>query len=453
LEPPKTLRIGYVSNLNDFRSFDKMADEGQSTQDTVHEETETNPDASGATSGPQRRRYDPRDFSKPEELRGIIQSLEDQQKKQDAKLTNALDRIEQLLLSRNPTETSTVQPENREETHSIEPSDPTTPPRSTTGTPATPIFPRKKTELTEKISPLSDGENPTFKQWRASVQDRLEVNADHYPTKRSRKALVWGSTSGLAKEYLEPQYLSETEWFQDAFEMIELLATYFLSGNETETFRNAFHDLRQGVPDAKETFPQFKARFQSTAIQGNVARSEWFYYMWNKISPSLRSATAAVKLTWNGDYSTMVRHLTALDMERRRNLELNPLFGTKKTASTPTAARKPTVSGSATLPSLNSGARQATPFQRSGTPARQATPFRHTTPSTTKPQPTTTSSDSIKCYSCGKFGHVKANCPDNAQVQLLAREDDGDADGGDEGHAEEFPEDDSEEFREGNEEA
>jgi hypothetical protein len=56
--------------------------------------------------------------------------------------------------------------------------------------------------------------------------------------------------------------------------MIELLATYFLSGNETKTFRNAFHDLRQGVPDAKETFPQFKARFQSTTIQGNVAQSE-----------------------------------------------------------------------------------------------------------------------------------------------------------------------------------
>jgi hypothetical protein len=175
--------------------------------------------------------------------------------------------------------------------------------------------------------------------------------------------------------------------------------------------------------------------------------------MWNKISPSLRSATAIVKITWNGDYSTMVRYLTAADMERRRNLELNPLFGTKKTASTPNVVRKTTVSGPAILPSLNSGARQSTLFQRSRTPARQATPFRNTTPSPAKPQPTTSSSDSVKCYSCGKFGHIKANCPDNAQVQLLAREGGDDADGGNDGHNEEFLEEDSEEFREENEEA
>ena len=48
----------------------------------------------------------------------------------------------------------------------------------------------RKTQLTEKITPLDDGQAPTFRQWKASILDRLEVNSDHYPTRRSRLALV-----------------------------------------------------------------------------------------------------------------------------------------------------------------------------------------------------------------------------------------------------------------------
>ena len=66
------------------------------------------------------------------------------------------------------------------------------------------LYPPRKTVLTEKITPLDEGQAPTFKQWKASIMDRLEVNADHYPTERSRQALVWGTTSGKARDYLEP---------------------------------------------------------------------------------------------------------------------------------------------------------------------------------------------------------------------------------------------------------
>jgi hypothetical protein len=62
----------------------------------------------------------------------------------------------------------------------------------------------KLSERTPTIDCLTDGKEPTFRQWQASIKDRLEINSDHYRSERARMALVWGHTSGLAKEYLEP---------------------------------------------------------------------------------------------------------------------------------------------------------------------------------------------------------------------------------------------------------
>ena len=127
----------------------------------------------------------------------------------------------------------------------------------------------KLSERTPTIEVLSDGKSPTFPQWRASIQDRLEINSDHYRTVRARMALVWGHTSGLAKEYLEPQYLSESESnrFRTAEEMILLLKTYFVTGNEQAESRAVFDKLQM---DKSESFPAFKSRFLSAAIKGHV---------------------------------------------------------------------------------------------------------------------------------------------------------------------------------------
>ena len=190
----------------------------------------------------------------------------------------------------------------------------------------------KKSTISEKITPLSDGVEHTFLQWSASIRDRLVVNEDHYPTDISRRALIWGTTTGLAKTYLEPQYLSNTHGFQSADEMMDLLSSYYLTGNETEQARNLFDDLQMGEEGHEgETFPEFKARFQSAAITGQVAESEWFRYMWNKLTPKFRSRVAVMKSQWKGNYHPMVRDLTAFDQERLRSRVLNPMLTTVAT--------------------------------------------------------------------------------------------------------------------------
>ncbi|OBT59928.1 hypothetical protein VE03_10718, partial [Pseudogymnoascus sp. 23342-1-I1] len=170
----------------------------------------------------------------------------------------------------------------------------------------------KKSTISERITLLSDGVEHTFLQWSASIRDRLVVNEDHYPTDVSRRALIWGTTTGLAKKYLEPQYLSATYGFQSADKMMGLLGSYFLTGNETEQARNLFDDLHMGEEGhVTETFSEFKARFQSAAITGHVTESEWFRYMWNKLTPHFRSRMAVVKSQWEANYQHMVRELTA----------------------------------------------------------------------------------------------------------------------------------------------
>jgi hypothetical protein len=82
----------------------------------------------------------------------------------------------------------------------------------------------KLSERTLTIDCLTDGKEPTFRQWQASIKDRLEINSDHYWSERARMALVWGHTSGLAKEYLEPQYLSESDTHRVAINQASWLA-------------------------------------------------------------------------------------------------------------------------------------------------------------------------------------------------------------------------------------
>jgi hypothetical protein len=275
----------------------------------------------------------------------------------------------------------------------------------------------RKTELTEKIKALDDGTEPTFRQWKASIRDRLIINADHYDTEYSRKALVWGTTIGMAKGYIEERYLSDDHPFPTSDEMIKVLAYYFTTGNEAEVARNRFEDVKMNEKNhAGETFPEFKARFQSSAIKGQVSESEWFSYMWNKLTPAMRSGSAILKKQWKGDYYLMVEDLTFYDAERRRNAELNPSSFQKPESSRrttiPSPTSKPTFQPRVGYSSVRPTPGAASPYVR-----------KSDKPTTTQPERLRSAPPTGNCYQCGKPGHFKDQCPLNPSVKRIDGDD------------------------------
>ncbi|ELR03746.1 hypothetical protein GMDG_06376 [Pseudogymnoascus destructans 20631-21] len=247
----------------------------------------------------------------------------------------------------------------------------------------------KKSTISEKILPLSDGVEHTFLQWSASIRDRLVVNEDHYLTDVSRRALIWGTMTGLAKTYLEPQYLSTTHGFCSAEEMMDLLGSYYLTGNETEQARNLFDDLQMGEKGhASETFPEFKAHFQSAAITGQVSESEWFRYMWNKIP----------------DHGTRTYRLRSGTAPEQR---IESATCSRKDVHMYHGYCKP-VSVKADSSHIRSVHPNCVPPQASHIPERVRTAV---------PAP------SGNCFKCGKPSHFQDKCPLNATIREMDRND------------------------------
>jgi chemotaxis protein histidine kinase CheA len=429
---------------------------------------------------PRRNGNDDRDYADPDVLRGIIQAMEERfdslrtnQRRENeelqTRLLNSQDALMQMLTTIARPETLTAMPRNlpntsnrdeaRESTmqEEVRPSieeiagtkDPSSqstqrtrprPPnqarfdseipreltqeRSTPLSQATNGLQLRLSRNVPEADPLSDGTDPTYQQWRASIIDKLRENADHFETERSRCTHVWLKTTGLARAYLTPRYTSTNNQFSSVDEMLDCLRTYFLTGTEKEEARNRFNDMyMQDKANPHENFPEFKARFLANAIEGGVSESEWFFALWNKLPARIRLQNLAVKDLWQESFSVMVQHLTRVEMERARPSNRLTLTSTKKPTAPSATTGKSTSLASIRTSSSHSNTSPSSSFSKphqflrsSHAPRPLPTSSRN---SSVRP-PSTNPSDRSKCYQCGEVGHYKNECPNPPRVNEVS---------------------------------
>ena len=243
---------------------------------------------------------------------------------------------------------------------------------------------------------LSDGVNPTFDSWHLALTAKFEVNSDHFTSEQARKYQVYVCTEGVASEYLYPRYKPDAaEPFGTAQEMMTYLKQFFQNPHRVRDARYEYQSLKMKPTD---TFFEFQTIFLRLANKAEIARSEWFDDLYDKLTLHLQGQLAIMRHTLGQDVNKLCELASGADTENRRIGKLraaqSPKSSTQLLSKTFSQASATTTSPSAPAPK---------PFS----PApRQATPV---LPPVTKPA--LPESDKITCYTCGNPGHTSVHCP------------------------------------------
>jgi hypothetical protein len=471
---------------------------------------ESIPSSSRYTSSRRGRIIDTRDFKNPDELRGIIQSIEEQmetirkeqRQNQDAQRQNQ-ETIMQMLIDlrvrgsgpnplRDGSDPNSISSSNTQRIHEglydeIHPSveegvdfegsgpDRTIPlppppqpspllrgpirqtntlPRNTSVPMSYMTYsgPPRLSRSIPEADPLDDGTDPTFRQWKASIEDKFQVNADHFASEQFRCIHVWLKTTGLARSYLTPRYTSKDNRFNSVDEMLACLEIYFTTGNEKDIAQTQFYTMR--MQDGKyphEDFTAFKARFITTALEGGIAESEWFPAMWNKLTLRIRLQNLIFKDLWKGDFSAMTQHLVRVETERASPENRPPCVPTARKVSALTSKKSTYATNTSTSSSAHAPyrpqARTSTP-QLVGSTSRTLVSESDQNRTSIARATSTPSAGPIKCYRCGGSGHYKSDCPNPASINEMDSTD---------GHGDDddtiIVEEETDENQEGNDEA
>jgi hypothetical protein len=284
--------------------------------------------------------------------------------------------------------------------------------------------------LSKKLAdppPLDKGIEPTFASWKTQMRDKLEVNADHFPTTRSRMAYVFGRTTGDAQEHLHPRYkASATNPFTSEEDMISHLTSIYEDPFMTQ---NARLDYRSLMMKVSETFPAFQTRFLHLAGQAQIPAEDLIPDMFDKLTLDLQRA-ALPFYTSAKSLQELTNHCLALDQGLRRIKARSDRLKARTTGSIGLTDRN----GPRTLaPTQNPPVSdQNAPVTPTRPATRTSTPVPNTPATPTRRlfnNPRLQAlSDRRACFLCEQPGHIAPYCPSNKGKEATVQEVEVDAD-------------------------
>jgi hypothetical protein len=155
------------------------------------------------------------------------------------------------------------------------------------GSSETHAAPRRSAKVADPLL-LTDGTDPTFDNWKLQLRDKLEVNADHFPTPRAKMAYVFGRTGRDAQTHLRPRYTEDsTEPFVSEEEMINHLSSIYEDPFKVQNARLNYKSLNMKTT---ETFSAFQTRFLHLAGQAQIPQEDLLPDLFDKLTLDLQRA-------------------------------------------------------------------------------------------------------------------------------------------------------------------
>ncbi|EEH39769.1 hypothetical protein PAAG_01958 [Paracoccidioides lutzii Pb01] len=139
---------------------------------------------------------------------------------------------------------------------------------------------------------LTYGKEPIFENWLSRMRRKLEVNADHFPTEKSRVAYIENRTEGKAVRHLAPRMTNDhPENFETAEEVFEYLQGIYEGVNKLE---NAKIDYRRLIMRNNDDYHEFVTKFLHLAGEAQIHKEDYKADFLHKLSFDLqRMVTAA----------------------------------------------------------------------------------------------------------------------------------------------------------------
>lgn len=263
------------------------------------------------------------------------------------------------------------------------------------------ITDRKSTKLPDPLL-LSDGKDPAYASWKLQIEDKLEVNADHFRTEDACMAYVFSRTTGDAQGHLQPRYgRNAAQRFCTAQDMLDYLTAIFEDPFQKENARFAYKADFMGKQDKNEAFTVFYTRFLHLAGVAGIPTEDLMPDLFDKLTVKLQRT-----LLPTYDALTTVQELA-------NRCSFQDQWHRRLDAKSERARLQ-------TLPAMKSPVPYVrnTPVIAAPGPQRSATPVDRTRPAYDNAERQRQLNLGL-CFTCHQPGHISRDCPQQKRDQSL----------------------------------